>query len=216
MAEERFDVYDEDMNPIGTATRTETHAKGLWHRSFHCWLARKEGSRVLVRFQLRQSGKDTYPGYFDITAAGHLAAGETTRDAVRELEEELGVRASFEELIPLGEARMEKRGEAGGVPFIDREVSEVYGLACDVPLSRLRLQPEEVAAVFEADSAELLRLFEGGVSSISAHGVELYEAENGGLSLRSVTASVSAKRFVPRDASYYADVIRALRSYWSV
>ncbi|MDF2838037.1 MAG: hydrolase, partial [Paenibacillus sp.] len=100
MAEERFDIYDKDMNPIGTATRSETHANGYWHRSFHCWLIRRDGDRLLVRFQQRKPSKDTNPGCYDITAAGHLSAGETVRDAVREIEEELGVTARFEELLP--------------------------------------------------------------------------------------------------------------------
>ncbi|MFD1955026.1 NUDIX domain-containing protein [Paenibacillus thailandensis] len=216
MAEERFDIYDDGMNPIGTAARSETHARGYWHRSFHCWLARREADRLLVRFQQRQSGKDTYPGYYDITAAGHLAAGETTRDAVRELEEELGVSATYEQLVPLGEVREELRGFAKGVPFIDREVSEVYGLWCDVPLSGLRLQAEEVAAVYEADLAELLALFEGTVSAIDAEGVELRLSEDGARSLRPARASVTAAQFVPRDASYYAYVLRALQASASV
>lgn len=69
MADELFDIYDEQLRPLGTATRAETHAKGYWHRSFHCWLTRREGNRRFVRFQLRQAGKDTNPGCYDITAA---------------------------------------------------------------------------------------------------------------------------------------------------
>lgn len=213
MAEERFDIYDENMNPAGTAVRSEVHAHGYWHRTFHCWLARKEGNRTFVRFQLRQSIKDTHPDYYDITCAGHLAAGETVRDAVRELEEELGITASYEQLIPLGEVKEEFRGTAKGVPFIDREVSEVYGLLSDVPLQQLRLQPEEVAGVYEADCGELLRLFEGNVSSVSAAGVRLQQQPDGSFSLIPVLASVSAERFVPRNASYYVHVLSALRAY---
>ncbi|QAY67150.1 NUDIX hydrolase [Paenibacillus protaetiae] len=212
MPEELFDIYDEQMNPLGTATRSETHAKGYWHRSFHCWLARKEKNRIYVRFQQRHAGKDTFPGYYDITAAGHLAAGETARDAVREIEEELGVAVAFEELLPLGEARMEKTGSAGGVSFIDREVSEVFGYECDVPLSALKLQPEEVAAVYEAELDELLLLFEGKLASVSAKGVAL-QLENGQPSLVPAAARVSAGRFVPRVSSYYVNVLTGLRSY---
>ncbi len=92
-SEERFDIYDEAEQHIGTASRSEVHAKGYWHRSFHCWLARRENSRQLVMFQLRHAHKDTFPSCFDITAAGHLEAGETMRDAAREIEEELGIHA---------------------------------------------------------------------------------------------------------------------------
>lgn len=208
MADELFDIYDEQLRPLGTATRAETHAKGYWHRSFHCWLTRREGNRRFVRFQLRQAGKDTNPGCYDITAAGHLSAGETIREAVRELEEELGVSASFEQLIPLGQIRENISGEVNGKPFIDREVSDVFGLVCELPLTELLLQPEEVAGVYEADLDELIALFERSLSAVSASGVELGDQNE---QLTIVQRSVSAKQFVPREFSYYTSVLQALR-----
>ncbi|WP_028612736.1 NUDIX hydrolase [Paenibacillus harenae] len=208
MAEELFDIYDWQLRPLGTATRAETHAHGYWHRTFHCWLTRREENRRFVRFQLRQAGKDTNPGCYDITAAGHLSAGETIRDAVRELEEELGVTAAFEQLIPLGQIREEASGEVNGALFIDREVSDVFGLVCETALTELRLQPEEVAGIYEADLDELIALFEGSLGEAAAIGAEL-DGNTG--SLTPARRSVKASQFVPRDASYYVSVLRALR-----
>lgn len=216
--DELFDIYDEELRPLGTATRAETHAKGYWHRSFHCWLARREGDRGLVRFQLRQLVKDTNPGCFDITVAGHLTAGESVRDAIRELEEEIGVTADFDELIPLGQIREEDEGTVNGMPFIDREVSDVFALIRDVPLTALRLQPEEVAGVYEAEIAEMIDLFEGSREELIAHGVELTDEpmETGApdseaaTGLRPSTRIVRADLFVPRDNSYYVDVMKKL------
>jgi len=208
MVDELFDIYDEQLRPLGTATRAETHANGYWHRSFHCWLTRREGNRRFVRFQLRQTCKDTNPNCYDITAAGHLTAGETIRDAIRELEEELGVSVSFEELRPLMQIREDLSGEVKGKPFIDREVSDVFGLVCEMPLTELQMQPEEVAGVYEADLDELISLFEGSLSAVSAAGVELRDPNE---PLTIVQCSVSAKQFVPRDFSYYTSVLRALR-----
>jgi isopentenyldiphosphate isomerase len=207
MADELFDIYDEQLRPLGTATRAETHAKGYWHRTFHCWLTRREENRRFVRFQLRQAGKDTNPGCFDITAAGHLTAGETIREAMRELEEELGLATTFEQLIPLAQIREDASGEVNGMLFIDREVSDVFGLVSEVPLTSLRLQPEEVAGVYEADLDELIALFEGSLASVQATGVEL-SGQDG--SLAQVQRSVQASQFVPRDFSYYTSVLRAL------
>lgn len=209
MAEELFDIYDEQLRPLGTATRADTHANGYWHRTFHCWLTRREGNNRFVRFQLRQAGKDTNPGCYDITAAGHLTAGETVREAVRELEEELGVKAEFEQLIPLGQIREQASGDVNGVPFIDREVSDVFGLVCSVPLTELQLQPEEVAGVYEADLDELIALFEGVVDEVTAFGVELVD-ETG--RLVQAQRSVKANQFVPRETAYYACVLRKLHS----
>lgn len=207
MAEELFDIYDEQLRPLGTATRAETHEHGYWHRTFHCWLTRREENRRYVRFQLRQAGKDTNPGCYDITAAGHLTAGETIREAMRELEEELGVKSHFEQLIPLGQIREEASGDVNGKPFIDREVSDVFGLVCEMPLTDLRLQPDEVAGVYEADLDELIAMFEGSVSEVFALGVELGDQTR---QLTAVQRFVRADQFVPRQFSYYTEVLRAL------
>ena len=99
---ELFDVYDEALNHIGVKARAAVHRDGDWHQVFHCWVIGRDadgGSFVIL--QKRAPNKD-YPGKIDISAAGHLEAGETVRDGVREIEEELGLQVGFEDLIPLG------------------------------------------------------------------------------------------------------------------
>lgn len=211
MAEERFDIYDEAMNPIGTATRSETHKHGYWHRSFHCWLTRRVEGRPVVVFQRRQLGKDTNPGSFDITAAGHLTAGETIRDASRELEEELGIRADFEQLVPLEQICEEAEGIVGGAVFIDREVSDVFALVCELPLSEFRLQPEEVAGIYEADIADMIKLFDGSADELAVHGMKLAAgSETDVFGLIPDTCFIRAEQFVPREAAYYIKVMNQL------
>ena len=208
-AEELFDIYDDELRPIGVAPRGEVHARGLWHRSFHCWLARPEpaSGRLLVRFQKRASGKDTFPDCFDITVAGHLAAGETHRDAVREIDEEIGLPIPFERLTFLFETRSVREGAACGVPFIDREISRVYAVLSDAPLDAFRLQAEEIAGIYEADARDLIALFEGRIPELTVEGRVPGE---GGTGLRPAVERVTADRFVPREASYYLDVFRRL------
>src|SRR5690606_27132951 len=162
--------------------------------------------RLLVRFQKRASGKDTYPDCFDITAAGHLSAGETIRDAAREIDEELGLAAPFDELVYLGETRKAFTGEAGGIAFIDREVSAVYGWRNDAPLEAFRLQPEEVSGIYEADAHELIALFEGHAASITAAGLE---RQASGI-MAPAAAVVTPASFVERDPAYYAGIFRDL------
>ncbi|MBW7476015.1 NUDIX domain-containing protein [Paenibacillus oenotherae] len=207
--EERFDIYDKSGAHIGTAARSDVHAQGYWHRSFHCWLIRREGSRKLVLFQLRHGNKDTFPLHFDITAAGHLTAGETVQQAVREVEEELGIPAAYESLIPLGEIRLEARGMARGRPFIDREISDVFGLVYDDPIESLKLQADEVIGVYEAELDSMIALFEDHLETVTAQGFEVHEDGRRVYGERLVKAA----EFVPRPFTCYADVFRSLRAH---
>jgi isopentenyldiphosphate isomerase len=204
---ERFDIYDEEGNPIGIASRGEVHTKGHWHHTFHCWLVRRDWEgKAYVLFQQRSDTKDTNPGCFDITAAGHLAAGETPKDAVREMEEELGLSVLFEELVPYGTIREEDAGEAGGKPYIDREVSHVFGLVTDRSPEKFTLQEEEVAGLYEADALRLIDVMEGIEQSVEAIGVEMKDGQP-----RQKSVTVRASDFVSRDCAYYIGVFRFLQ-----
>ena len=33
---EKLDIYDENMNYIGSRDRDEVHQNGLWHKTIHC------------------------------------------------------------------------------------------------------------------------------------------------------------------------------------
>ncbi len=207
-----FDIYDEQMLLLGQALRSEVHRRGYWHRTFHCWLVRQEAitGKLFVRFQKRQSGKDTFPNRYDITVAGHLKAGETVRDAAREIEEEIGLLPHFEELVWIEDCREEAAGIAGGIPFIDREVSSVYAWASSASLAEFRLQREEVAGIYEADADELIDLFEGRRGRVDAAGYELPSADDG--NMIPVRCEVAAEQFVERPSTYYGGLFRALKA----
>lgn len=86
--DELFDVVDDDDRVIGQAPRAQVHARGLKHRAVHVFALDKAGNVLL---QKRSHLKDTCPGLWDSSAAGHLDVGESYEAAVvRELAEELG------------------------------------------------------------------------------------------------------------------------------
>ena len=174
---ELFDIYDDNDVWIGTAERSEAHRLGLWHHTVHCWLVRREEreGRIVAKvlFQQRSANKDTGAGRFDITAAGHLEAGETPEAIVRELREELGVEVAFEALREYGVVREQGEGTVGGTAYFDNEVSRVYGLEVSTELADFRLQEEEVAGLYEADAGELIALMEGKRELVRAPGVVL-------------------------------------------
>ncbi|MEM7385020.1 MAG: 16S rRNA (adenine(1518)-N(6)/adenine(1519)-N(6))-dimethyltransferase RsmA, partial [Verrucomicrobiota bacterium] len=71
--DEVFDVVNEEDEVVRQATRKEVHANDLLHRAVHLFVFNKHGELFL---QKRSRLKDTHPGAWDSSAAGHLDAGE--------------------------------------------------------------------------------------------------------------------------------------------
>jgi isopentenyldiphosphate isomerase len=146
--DELLDILDESGLPTGQVVlKSEAHRLGLWHRCFHCWICGSDPGGSYLLLQRRAATKHTWPGYLDVTAAGHLAAGEKTLDGLREVEEELGLQIKPERLVPLGTRRVEQEIPGG----CDRELHEVFLVFDVTPPGDLRLQKEEVEAVFRLD-----------------------------------------------------------------
>lgn len=167
-------MLDADGQPTGiTKPRTEVHRDGDWHRSFHLWIV-KEGRYVL--FQRRAKYKDFEPGKIDVTVGGHLAAGETVRDALREVEEELGLRVALKDLVYLETRRVERSYALAS----DREFQEVYLLRCDQELSAYTLNPQEVYALYELPFERAIALYRDGTPQFAA-GYDAYQRVNNAL-----------------------------------
>ena len=103
----------------------------------------------LPYFAYASQNKDSFPGCYDISSAGHIPAGiEWKESALRELEEELGIDWICEEdLLLCGQRKITHDDEFHGKPFVDRQLSNIYCLWLDVEPSKLRLQEEEVESV---------------------------------------------------------------------
>jgi len=96
--EDIFDIVDANDQVIGSAPRSEVHAKGLRHRAVHM-LIYNSNHELLIQF--RSPEKDRHPNTWDSSAAGHVDSGETYKIAAnRELQEELGI--SVPELKEIG------------------------------------------------------------------------------------------------------------------
>jgi isopentenyldiphosphate isomerase len=143
---EIFDVFDEQMVRIGEATRQNVHAQGFWHQTFHCWVvSRSIEGEVSLLFQLRHKDKDTYPNLLDISCAGHLLKGESTKNGVRELQEELGLTVPFDDLLFCG---MIKSEYIISKTLIDREFNHIFIYNCNKSLNEFDFQKSEISGLF--------------------------------------------------------------------
>lgn len=71
-----MDIVDEYGNPTGeTINREIAHAEGIRHRTAHVWLLRMKDNRLQILLQKRAHNKDSHPGCYDISSAGHIPAG---------------------------------------------------------------------------------------------------------------------------------------------
>ncbi len=87
--QEMFIVVDENDMVLGYKTRYECHHdKTLIHRSAGLVIFNDRGEILL---QKRSLTKDTYPGFYTLSASGHVNKGETPAEAItREAIEEIG------------------------------------------------------------------------------------------------------------------------------
>lgn len=172
MKPEVIDIFNERMEQIGSSPRKEAHKNGNWHQVFHCWvLSKDERGDEYVIFQLRSKEKDSVPNSLDISAAGHLHAGETPIEGVRELKEELGVDAVEANLKFLGihvEVWCDEK-------TTNREFDYVYFLREDRDLNEYTVQPSEVIGLTKIKIEDGIRLFTKQVDVINAQSIHFDE-----------------------------------------
>ena len=139
---ELLDLLTPEGLPTGTTKpKDEVHRDGDWHRAAHLWIVTQD-NRVLL--QRRSDSKESWPGMWDVSVAGHINAGESARDAaVREAFEELGLRFAPEELTHLGTLRYQ--AVLNGGTYIENELHEVFLARRDIELDALVLDAVEVA-----------------------------------------------------------------------
>lgn len=154
---EYLDIVDTSGQPTGAIiSRDEAHRNGILHRTAHVWVIRRSGRGFDILLQRRSEEKESFPGMFDTSSAGHIPVGvEPLPSAIRELWEELGIAASPEELEYAGVFRIQYEKPFHGRMFRDNEVTSVYVYDRPVDISSLTLQSSEVSEVRWFDLEEV-------------------------------------------------------------
>ena len=182
--DELIDILDSEGNLTGQTTmKSAAHQKGLFHQTVHVWFYTSDG-KVLI--QQRGKNKDTHPLLWDVSVAGHIGAGESIETAaLREVEEEIGLRISTDELQKIGYFPSFFRHRED---LIDNEFRHTFKCELKEPLESLKKQENEVEAL------ELI--------PVHKFKIELNEEE-------------SLRKYVPHETKYYhliiAEVQKAIR-----
>ena len=146
---EYLDIVNETGQPTGeTVSRDVAHRDGIRHRTAHVWVARKTDAGYEILLQKRSMEKESFPGLFDTSSAGHIPAGEEPLpSALRELSEELGIQAEPEQLVFAGTFLIQYEKMFHGRLFKDNEVTSVFVYSEPVDIRTLILQKSEVDEV---------------------------------------------------------------------
>ena len=134
------------------ATREECHKQGFWHKGVVVFIVSEDNSKVLL--QQRSNKKKLWPNLWDITAGGHVFAGELGYQAViREAKEEIGVEISKEDLEFIGATTSENiKGD-----IINRQYNEYFIVHKDIDVKDIVLQEDEVQDIKWFDKEEIIK-----------------------------------------------------------
>jgi isopentenyl-diphosphate delta-isomerase len=143
---EYLEITDERDRPLMVMPIAEARRQTLRHRVVLVMLHDTEGR---IYLQKRGATKHLYPGRWDLSATGHVRAGEAREDAAqRELREELGITA----------VRLVRRAE---VPASEETgFAHITLFAAGPTAETPRPNPDEVADGMFVDADELNALLE--------------------------------------------------------
>ena len=146
---EYIDVCDESGRPTGEIVDRDTaHKNGILHRTSHVWVIRIREGRYDVLLQKRSSDKESFPGMYDASSAGHIPAGsDPLLSVIREMGEEIGIHAKPDELAFAGTFHCSYEERFHGEPFRDNEIRYAYVYRGPVDIEKLTLQKSEVEEV---------------------------------------------------------------------
>lgn len=163
---EMIDILNEDGSPTGNqASKKEVHQKGLWHRSAHIWFLNNQGEILL---QKRAAHIESNPDMYDISAAGHLSAGDTPiQGALREVEEELGIKLDEKDLVKIGEVR--QTGIKNEGTYINKEYNDVYVVHTNLTIENFTIQESEVGHIKYIKIEEFKRWIEENKKDLVMH-----------------------------------------------
>lgn len=140
--DEMLDTYTVLGEKTGdSVSRKEVHQKGLWHKNAHIFIVNNKGEVLL---QKRSATKESNPNLWGGSAGGHIESGQGSIEAaIRETEEELGVKFTALDFEYIGTARDQVVLNNG--TYINNQFNDVYVIKTDLAVEKFKKQDAEVA-----------------------------------------------------------------------
>ena len=148
---EIWDIYDENAKRTGRTMERGEPKAGDYMLCVHIYLCTPDG-KFLV--QKRAMNKETHPGEWDVTG-GAVLSGESSIDgAIRETEEEVGIKLDKSELFLVGRLKRKKNFDISDCLLQKEEVDEVklvcYDEMIDLALNSRRRDKEYLGVLKDA------------------------------------------------------------------
>lgn len=146
---EFWDVYTVDREKTDrTWKRGSRLPAGDYHLVIHVCVFNDKGQMLI---QQRQSFKEGWANMWDLTVGGSATVGDSSQEAaMRELEEEIGLKLDLSETRPHLTVNFEEGFD------------DIYLVEAEVDLKKLTLQESEVQAVKWADEETILQMIQEG------------------------------------------------------
>jgi isopentenyldiphosphate isomerase len=168
--DEYIDILNDNGKVSGkTCLKSEAHKKGLFHQSVHIWIV---DFKKNVLIQKRAASKDVFPNLWDVSVAGHISAGEQPEiSAIREIEEEIGLSVSKDELQYIGTS---KKKIIHKIDLIDNELHHIYICRINFNFDTLRIKREEVLEIKTIELSNLIKEVLNEKNCFVPHGKDYY------------------------------------------
>lgn len=160
--EEMIDVLNENGIKTGEILpRSEIHKRGLWHRAIVVAIINEKNEILL---QQRAANKEKNANMWDISAAGHISAGQDSiMAATREINEEVSVNLGFN--VEVKEFRFMysfKKEQVFSDTFIERQFYDFFILRQNgLYRDSIKFQESEVQDIKFVTISELNKLRKG-------------------------------------------------------
>lgn len=164
MKEELIDVLDENGIKTGEILpRSVIHKEGIWHRAIVVAIVNEKNEILL---QQRSENKEKNAGLWDISAAGHISAGQDSlMSATREISEEVSVSLGFN--VEVKDFRFMysfRKEQKFSDDFMERQFYDFFILRqAGLNENNIRFQASEVQAIKFVNISELNEMREQGV-----------------------------------------------------